>query len=116
MSKRFNPWKKFSGAWLPDWLIQRTEISSNAKIVYSLLAKHSGPKGTCFPSRTRIASKSGLTIYQVDRATRELKDKALIESRQRGLGKSSEYYFLEHEWMTPAFAYLQNKDSHVCRT
>jgi DNA-binding transcriptional ArsR family regulator len=109
MSRRINPWGKFKGTWVPEWLLVRPEINSKCKLLYTLLAKHAGPNGACYPSRVRIAKSLGLSVQCVDRTLRALKKAGLIESEQRGPGQSSQYYFLCHEWMGIALSDLTTK-------
>ena len=95
---RFNPYKEFVGAWIPNWLLRRDEISANAKLVYARLAQYGGKDGECFPLQETIASETGLSEYQVCRAIGQLKRVKLIDSVQRGLHKPNMYHFLIHEW------------------
>jgi hypothetical protein len=94
----------FEGAWIPLWLLERHEVSAGAKLVYSILCRHSGQNGECFPGIARLAKELGFPISQEDsrsirRHIQELVDFGLIEKEQIGLNKTNRYYFLKHEWM-----------------
>lgn len=99
-----NPYKMFEGAWIPLWLLERPEVSAGAKLVYSILCRHSGQNGECFPGIARLAKELGFPISQEDsrsirRHIQELVDFGLIKKEQIGLNKTNRYYFLKHEWM-----------------
>ena len=95
---RFNPYKEFVGAWIPNWLLRRPEICANAKLVYARLAQYSGRDGACFPLQRTIASETGLSYNQVRRSIQQLKRKRLIEIVHHGLTKPNSYHFLIHGW------------------
>ena len=98
VGKRFNPYKGFTGSWLPNWLLDRNEISCKSKLVYARLCQFAGKDGKCHPSRKTLSKEIGISLSKVDRALRELKECKLIEADRRGLTKSNSYYFLLHEW------------------
>ena len=95
---RFNPYKEFVGAWIPNWLLKRDEISSNAKLVYARLAQYSGKDGACFPLQETIATETGLSYHQVRRALYQLKRNRLIDIVHHGLTRPNSYHFLVHKW------------------
>ncbi len=114
--QRFNPYKQFKGSFIPLWLLERTEISPGAKLIYARLALHAGEDGDrAFPGIVTLAQEIGLPWTEAkelpDGSTRaadsrsvraylkELVEKGLIESVQRGFNKPNRYYFLRHEWM-----------------
>ena len=97
--KRINPYKKFYGSYIPEWLMEREEISPGAKLCYARLIRFSGKDGKCYPKRDKIAQGIGVSERQVDRYIRELKNADLIDVHQSGLGRTNDYIFYEHEWM-----------------
>lgn len=94
-----NPWKQFHGAWIPLWLLEKKEISSDAKITYALIAKMAGEKGYCWPTQETLSVQSGMARTRALRALNELRHVKLIKSVRRGLQKSNLYFFLKHDWM-----------------
>jgi hypothetical protein len=102
----------FDGCWIPLWILERSEISAGAKLIYSALSRHAGENGECFPGVARLARELGMPIsFGNDRAPdsrairryiQELVDVGLLEKEQRGLNKSNRYFFLRHEWMENA--------------
>jgi DNA-binding transcriptional MocR family regulator len=99
MAARINPYKLFVGAFIPNWLMVRPELTSSAKLVYSRLAQFAGENGKAFPRRETLAVELGLSLGMVKLCLNELRRHGLIETKQRGLGQSNEYYFMSHEWM-----------------
>ena len=108
---RFNPYNEFTGAWIPNWLLERKEISMNAKGVYARLCQFAGPNGRCYPRRATVAKECGMHISSVDRAIRELKEKKLIECVRQGLNRPNFYYFLIHQWIVESKKI--RKDTHT---
>lgn len=96
MKVYFNPYKQFTGIWIPDWLLQSDICSIQAKITYAVLCKHSGENGHCYPSQQLIANQTGVSDRQVRNYIQELKECGLIEVVRSGLKKTNRYYFLEH--------------------
>ena len=99
MTTRFNPYRLFTGSWIPEWLLERTEISPGAKLCYARLARFAGRDGNCHPFQSTIAKALGCSERQIRRYTDELVDCLLIEEERRGMGQPNRYHFLKHLWM-----------------
>lgn len=97
--KYINPYKQFHGSFVPEWLMEREEISPGAKLCYARLARFAGKDGLCFPKRDKIAKAIGVSERQVGRYVSELCKYNLIEYKKIGLGKPNEYRFLLHKWI-----------------
>lgn len=97
--KIINPYNLFVGAFTPNWLLRRKEISQGAKLVYARLMQYGAKSGKIFPKRQLLAEEVGVSPRQLDRYLSELESLNLISSRQRGLTQSNQYYILEHPWM-----------------
>ena len=97
--QRIDTYKLFHGSLIPNWILKWQKPSANAKLVYARLSQYGNSSGEVFPGLDRIAEDSGMHRRTVDRAIKELKDLELIEVNRRGLGKTNEYYFLEHSLM-----------------
>lgn len=97
--KRINPHRLFIGAFVPNWLMVRTEISPGAKLCYGRLCQHAGEDGQCFPSQETLAEELAVSPDSVNRYIKELVKHELIEAVRRGHTHSNFYYFLDHEWI-----------------
>ncbi len=97
--RRINPWKLFVGAFIPNWLLERTEVSQGAKLCYARLAQFAGKDGHCFPKQETLATELGVGERMARDYIRELVEFGLIETEQHGLGTSNSYHFLHHPWM-----------------
>jgi hypothetical protein len=97
-----NPYKLFYGAFVPNWLLQRTEITSGAKLMYARLCQYAGDDGHCFPSQDQLSQALGIRERQVRNQLAELIGHKLIEKRRAGLRKTNRYYFLKHRWQQAA--------------
>jgi hypothetical protein len=94
-----NPWKKFVGCMLPNWLACRREVSLGAKLVYARLGQFAGKEGNCFPKQESLAKEVGLGVSQVRSYLAELRRHKLVTDERRGLGRGNLYWFLDHPWM-----------------
>ena len=110
-----NPWRLFTGAMVPNWLLLRDEVSPGAKLRYARLAQFAGEHGHCFPKQETMAKQLGCSARRVREYLRELKDLGLIAATQRGLAHPNSYRFRQHPWMgdlprPDAASYLDRSD------
>lgn len=95
-----NPYKLFHGAFIPNWLLRRQELSDGAKLVYARLCQFADTEtGVAWPTLELLADECGTNRRSLIRHLQELGEAKLVESRQRGLQAPNEYRFLAHEWM-----------------
>lgn len=98
-----NPYRVFQGSFIGNWLLERTEVSANAKLVYARLCQHANKKTGCaWPRIETVAAGVGLSVRTTERAVHELKELELIQVVRRGLCRSNKYYFAKHQWMYEA--------------
>lgn len=90
--ERFNPYRLFVGAFIPNWLLTSGAVPPAAKLVYGRLAQFAGKKGVAFPRQDTLARECGLAERTVQRSISRLEELGLIEA-VRG-ETSSRYYFL----------------------
>jgi len=95
-----NPYKLFVGCFLPNWLLERPELSLADKVVYAKLCQYAGKDGRCFPSQGKLAEDIGFSRQYISRSINVLVRKKLIDVTRKGLGKNNEYRFLNHKWIT----------------
>jgi len=100
MSKRINPFMLFIGAFVPNWLLIRPEISPGEKLCYARLCQFAGRNGIAFPKLETLAKELACSVSQVQRNLNVLIEQGLIEKDRAGLQASNHYYFLEHRWMS----------------
>jgi hypothetical protein len=104
-AERINPYRMFTGSWIPTWLLERRELSPGAKLVYARLARFAGKKGVAYPRQATLAAKVGLPMRTLQRYVFELREFRLIFVRQgggKGQGRPARYFFLNHVWITGA--------------
>ena len=97
--RRYNPYKLFVGSMIPNWLMRRTEISANSKLLFARICQYAGEDGEAYPSQVTLAKELGMPTRNMQRALEELRKNGLIEAKRRGAGRSNGYIFLTHEWM-----------------
>lgn len=96
-----NPWRRFIGAFVPNWLMMRSEVSPQAKLLYGRLAQYAGQKGVAWPRQDTLAAQlGGLSDRTIRRHVKELKEHGLIYVLPRdNKNFPNKYKFLDHPWM-----------------
>lgn len=99
MSEEINPYRKWIGAFIPNWLLNKNEVSQGAKLCYGRLCQYAGSNGEAFPRQGEIAKALGVSSRQVRKYLKELEQHQLISIERRGKTQSNMYHFFEHSWM-----------------
>jgi biotin operon repressor len=99
--KRFNPYKLFTGSFIPNCLLQYKGLSPLAKLVWARLAQYAGENGYCYPSLETLASELGASKKGIHKAIKDLEKQGFIERElPQGIDKlthkTTRYYFLLH--------------------
>lgn len=94
----YNPWKRFHGSFVPNWLLRRSEVTPGAKLCFARLTQYAGMNGECYPNIDTLAEEIGLSRRQTDRYLAELKRFNLIRAERKGFGRTNRYTFLWHAW------------------
>jgi len=97
--RRINPWRMFLGAFVPNWLLLRTEVSPGAKLCYARLAQFSGQANDCHPKQETLAAELAVSARTANDYLRELRRHRLLEWERLGLGRANRYFFLDHPWI-----------------
>lgn len=108
--ERINPYRLFTGSFLPTWLLERRELSPGAKLVYARLARYAGKRGVAYPRQPVLAAEIGLGERQVRRHLTELRKCGLVAVLKGSRGKPSRYFFLAHLWITGGIGGTGNPD------
>ena len=98
----FNPFKQFTGTFIPEAVCRHKGLSPNAKLVYGRLCRFAGKNGRAYPAVETLAKENGIGKTQARRALRELQASKFIKSdgkhyRTDGSGGTTVYVFLWHE-------------------
>lgn len=81
------------GFWaVPKSIARRKDLCPRTKLVAGILWTRKDPQFKAFPSRRYIALALGVSVKTVDRAIKELKTKAGLKVKRKGLGKNNRYY------------------------
>ena len=83
VGQSFNPYRLFTGIFIPEALVRWDQISPGAKLCYGRLARYAGKTGRCFPSTKTLAAELGITKDQARRYLYELRDVGLIRLENR---------------------------------
>ncbi len=96
----FNPYRMFTGLYIPEGLARCAWISAGAKLAWGRLARYAGNNGCCHPSVTTLAEEIGVSARQAQRYLAELERLRLIRRLNRFADRaqtSNGFEFLWHE-------------------
>jgi hypothetical protein len=88
------------GFWaVPKSIAKRNDLSCKTKLVAGILWTRRNADFLAFPSRKYMAEALSVSVKTVERALKELKEKAGLKVERKGLGKNNRYLF--PDWDTP---------------
>jgi DNA-binding transcriptional regulator YhcF (GntR family) len=96
----FNPYRMFTGLFIPEVLARSDRISAGAKLAWGRLARYAGENGQCYPSVKTLASEIGVGERQTQKYLVELEKAKLIRRRSCFADRaqtSNTFEFLWHE-------------------
>jgi DNA-binding transcriptional regulator YhcF (GntR family) len=96
----FNPYRMFTGLFIPEGLARGDLISPGAKLAWGRLARYAGQDGQCYPSVKTLAAEIGVGERQTQKYLVELEKARLIRRRSCFVGRaqtSNTFEFLWHE-------------------
>lgn len=80
---------------VPNFILKNPELSSNAKVVYSMLLSYAWHNDKVFPGQERMAEDMGSSQPTIARAIAELEKVGYLEITRRGQGLTN-LYTLRH--------------------
>jgi hypothetical protein len=100
MKEQFNIFHFFAGAFVPTWLLSRSEISPGAKLAYTLLAQQANSRGAAQVNFQMTEAALGEHDGRLARHLIELERCGLIQSSRGNVQMEDiRIYFLPHRWM-----------------
>ena len=98
----FSPFRMFVGSFVPNCLMEYTEITPTQKLLWARLAQYAGQDGRCFPQQKTLAKNVGISIPAVRKALYVLEEKGFIKiinpkGKKRLIHSNNEYVFPWHE-------------------
>ena len=94
----FNPFRLFTGIFIPEALVRSSLVSPGAKMAYGRLARYAGQDGKCFPSVGSLAGEIGVSDRQAQKYLAELERARLIRRRTRFSGRAQTSNYIEFLW------------------
>src|ERR1700691_6276316 len=76
---------------VPNFILTKKDVSVGAKLAYAMLLKYAWGDDACFPGQAKLAEDMGAAERSVRTYLKELENAALLEIKQRGLGKTNLY-------------------------
>lgn len=95
------------------WLIRRTELNSNDKIVYTRLRNCTYEMGEYWVSQEYLSHECGFSVDTVQRALKKLEKLGLISKIQHGKKMFNSYQCHIHEWMTDENKFKKSEGSEL---
>jgi len=80
---------------VPNFILKNPDLSSNAKVAYSMLLSYAWNNNRVFPGQERMANDMGTSRPTVTKAIGELEQAGYLEIRRRGQGLTN-IYVLRH--------------------
>ncbi len=80
---------------IPNFILKNPDVSSNAKVAYTLLLSYAWHNERVFPGQERMADDMGTSQPTVTRAIGELEKIGYLEVQRRGQGLTN-VYVLRH--------------------
>jgi hypothetical protein len=101
VGKRFSPYMMFIGSFIPNALMEYTEISSSAKLLWARLAQNAGRGGVCYPAQSTLAKELGISSRWIQKCLGQLVEKKFIriiypKGTKKLFHKTCRYHFLWH--------------------
>ena len=93
---KFNPSRKISGLYFPEFVNRARGLGNGPKRLYDHLVRRAGTNGECWPSYERMASELGMSVRQVKSDIATLERWRLITHKRRGRMMPNLYSFLWH--------------------
>lgn len=118
---RYNPYKMFVGSFLPNWLLERKDLSSADKLVWAKLAQHNGENNKCYPSQKKIAEELGLYHEKINISIKSLCEKGLIrkikpEGQEILMHRNCNYEFIMDEKLYKNLINSDMMPDHIGKT
>ena len=95
MGQKFNPYRFFTGIFIPEALVRHPGISPTAKLAYGRLVRYAGEDGRCFPAVATLAAEIGVKKRRAQDCLNELEAAGFIV-REFHSGSTTHYAFLWH--------------------
>ncbi len=103
IGERFNPYRRFHGAFVPEAICKYRGLSPGAKLAYGRLCRYAGEDGKVYPAAATLAKEIGISERQVQAYIKELERGKFIDvDRQNkhyqkdGGGGTNTVFFLWH--------------------
>lgn len=76
---------------VPNAVLKSSDISSGAKLVYSLSLSYAWHNDFCFPGQDTLAKNIGISRQSVNTHVKELEKKGFIKIKRLGQGRANLY-------------------------
>ena len=112
----FNPYRLFTGLFIPEVLCCYPSLSAGAKLAWGRLARYAGMDGRCYPTMKTLGDEIGVGERQAQKYVAELENAKLVRRISRYARRaqtSNAFEFLWHELFTRGVNDRSPKESHL---
>ncbi len=97
--KRFNPYKRYNGIYIPDGVYDHPTLKPTSKLVYARLLRYAGKEGFAYPKQETLAKQLKVSLATIKNNIKQLiAEKFIVAEKGNPLThQPNTYYFLEHE-------------------
>jgi hypothetical protein len=96
VGQTFNPFRLFTGIFIPEAMVRYPHLSPSSKLAYGRLVRYAGEDGRCFPAVKTLAKEIGLRERRTRSCLAELESAAFIR-RDIQPGRTTAFVFLWHQ-------------------
>jgi len=97
---------------IPRTVLKASNLSMQAKTIYTLLLDYAWQKEQCFPGQNRLAKDLGVHRNTVQKYLNELRNFGLVKWDRRGFKKTNIYYILSLEFLAVQKSDAQERVHH----
>lgn len=76
---------------IPNEILEKSQLSIPARLLFCILLKHCGNKDTCFPGQIRLAYSLGYSERHIRNLISELVEAKMVVVKRLGFNKSNTY-------------------------
>lgn len=76
---------------VPNFVLKSPDLSSGAKLVFTMLLTYAWQNNYCFPGQDRLGEDLGHTRQWASKYLKELQEHGLVDIKKRGQGRPNVY-------------------------
>lgn len=90
--KNFDPISSGGYTLVPNAILKHKELSSTAKLIYSMMLYYAREKNNCYPGQIKLGADIGASKPTIIKGIKELEKVGYLKTIRRGQGKTNIYH------------------------